>query len=242
MARSQSPTKFVTVFSVLIFAIFFLQMLFIGQTIGVSLFFASIMGLLTAGLATMSYAYKAFLQRRSFAGKKQSSQSMSNHQQRTVEIDLPRDTAFDLAMEALQIFDGQPVPVPDDWLVKLESILPRKQILNIRESDKAQGIIRAGLKSKTLGLPNFIDFSRIEIHLEKIDLHTTRIHIESKANTIVDMYDLGKNLHYVNEIALYLRRESQQMQAESRLSDLVSDATSILAEDDTAHQNQSDQE
>ncbi len=242
MARTLSPIKFVTFFSILIFAIFFLQMLFLGQTIGVSLFFSSIMGLLTAGLATMSYAYKGFLQRRSFAGKKQSDQSISNHQQRTVEIDLPMNTAFDLSMDALKIFDGKPVPVPDDWLVKLESILPRKQFLNIRESDKNQGIIRAGLKSKTLGLPNFIDFSRIDIGLEKIDAHTTRIHIESKANTFIDMYDLGKNLHYVNEIALYLRRESQQMQAESRLSDIASDTTSNLDDDNIAHQNQADQE
>ena len=219
MAQSQTPAKFVTLFSILIFALFFLQMLWLGQTVGVSLFFASIMAILTAGLAIMSHAYKGFLQRRSFAGKKQSSRSVSNHQQRTVEIDMPMDQAFDLTLDALQTLDKKPVPVPDDFLIKMESILPRKQVVKIRETDREQGLIIAGLKGKTLGLPDFIDFSRITIRLTKIDSQTTQVHVDSKANTIFDMYDLGKNLHYVNEIALYLRRESQQMQAESRLSD-----------------------
>jgi hypothetical protein len=217
MAQSHVRTKFVTIFSLAIFILFFLQMLWIGQTLALSLFFASIMGLMTADMATMSYAYKAYLQRRSFSGKKQSSQSMSNHQQRTVEIDVPMNVAFDMAHDALKTLDNKPVPVPDDLLVKLESILPRKQYVKIRESDKAFGIIRAGLKPKTLGLPNLIDFSKIEIRLRAIDSQTTQIHIESKGNNFFDMYDLGKNLHYVNEIALHLRRESQQESASSRL-------------------------
>jgi len=238
MAQSQTPTKFVTLFSIAIFTLFFLQMLWLGQTVGVSLFFALIMGLLTAGLATISYAYKGFLQRRSFAGKKVSSQSTSNHQQRVVEIDVPMDKAFDFAMEALQTLHKKRIPVPDDIWVKMDNMLPRTQHLKIRESNKTNGIIQAGLRGRALGIPEFFDFSRIEIRLEKVDSQTTRVHIDSKANTIFDVYDFGKNLHYVNQIALYLRKESQQSTAESRLSDSQSDKIQGEDLDDSAQNSQ----
>lgn len=194
------------------------------------------MALFTAIFATLSDAYRAYLQRRAFAGKKQAGQSIENHQQRVIEIDLPMDQAFELALDALNTLDDQPLPIPDDTLIKLENLLPRKQSLKLREVDPAQGVIRAGLRGRVLGIPDFGDFSRIEILFQKVDPHTTQIRIESKANSIFDMYDPGKNLHYVNQIALYLRRESQQYGAESRLSEKLISSTTT-----DAHDGQSDQ-
>lgn len=219
MAQQQVQNRF-TLFFTLATSLFFLVILLLqGAPLMIALAATAVMGLMTAGLSRVSYAYQAFLQRRSFSGKKQADQSIESHQQRMVEIDMPMDEAFNLVMDALKSLDNQRVPIPDDVFVKLEMWLPRKQTLTIRESDQEQGIICAGLKASILGIPEFHDFSRITIRLDQLDTHMTQIHIESKPNIAFDIYDLGKNLHYVNMIALYLRRESQQLSAESRLQD-----------------------
>ena len=236
MSQTQTPAKFITILSIIIFVLTFLQFYALHSSLPISLLSASLMAGFTAVLALLSYAYRGYLQRRAFAGKKQAGQSIDSQQQRTVEIDLPVDIAFDLALEALNTLDNQPVPVADDILVKLENILPRTQSLKILEMDRSQGVIRAGLRGRVWRLPDFVDFSRIEILLQKIDSQTTRIRIESKANTFVNMYDLGKNLHYVNQIALYLRRESQQYSAESRLSENQLDQSNEDDEDDQSRQ------
>lgn len=235
MSQSQIPIKYISTFTIIIFVLTFLQFYTLQASLPISLLSASVMAVFTAILASLSYAYRAYLQSRAFSGKKQASQSIENHQQRTVEIDLPMEQAFELALDALKTLDDQHLPIPDDMLIKLENLLPRKQFLKIREVDPDQGVIRAGLRGRVLGIPDFGDFSRIEILFQKVDSHTTQICIESKANSIFDMYDLGKNLHYVNQIALYLRRESQQYGAESRLSE-----KQVKISTDT-HDDQSDQ-
>ena len=241
MAQTQTQVKFIAFFTIIISLLFLTLMLSQGATLLISVMASLLMGGLTAVMATMSYVYKGFLQRRSFSGKKVSSQSISNHQQATVEIDASFDVAFDLAMDALQTLNKQRVPVPDDILVKMDMILPRTQHLKIRTSNKADGFIEAGLRGRALGIPEFIDFSRIMIRLEKVDSQTTRVHIESKGHTMMDMYDFGKNLHYVNQIALYLRKESQQSVAESRLSVSQSDEIEDMNGDDESQESASNQ-
>lgn len=237
MAHSQNPTRFIVFSTLLVTLTFFVLMLLQGAPLSVTLTGTAVLGIITALLTTVSYAYKAYLQRRAFAGKKQAGQSIENHQERTVEIDVPVDIAFDLALDALKTLDRQRVPVPDDMLVKMEMWLPRNQKLSIRDFDRASGFIQAGLRASTLGIPEFVDFSRITIQLKKVDNTTTRVHIESQANTVFDTYDMGKNMHYVNQLALYLRKESQQRSAESRLQERdvrISDVT----DDDSRHQHQ----
>lgn len=239
MARSQNPTRFIVFSTLLVTMVFFVLMLSQGAPLSVTLTGTAVLGVLTAGLTTVSYAYKAFLQRRAFAGKKQAGQSIENHQQRTVEIDVSIDVAFDLALDALKTLDKQRVPVPDDMLVKMEMLMPRTQHLKIRDADRVNGIIDAGLRASTLKIPEFIDFSRINIQLEKINNNTTRIHIESRANTVFDTYDMGKNMHYVNQLALYLRKESQHLSAESRLQDSEIHADNDVEDGSTAQQSSS---
>jgi len=219
MSRTRKTAIYISIMMAAMFVLFFLQMQFVGENTALSLLAAFVMAALTGILGAMSYGYREFLQRRAFSGKKQTADNLEAHQTRTVEIDLPLDAAFDLTLDALNTLDNKNVPIPDDILVKMEAILPRKQVLKIHKADREMGTINAGLRGKTLGLPDFWDFSRIEIQLQRLDNHTTRIQIESKNNIPNEIYDLGKNLHYVNEIALFLRRESQQMEDETRLDD-----------------------
>jgi len=217
MSQVQFRNRVVFGFSLLMSVLFFLTVIMSGGAFIPSLLSAVLMGIMMSGVAMMSYFYKGYLHQRAFTDKKQASQSTDHHQTRTVEIDLPQDVAFDLALDALQTLDKQRVPVPDDILVKLENLLPRKQYLTIHDINREQGTISAGLKARVMGRPEFFDFSRIAIRIEKVNTTTTRVYTESKARSVLDTYDFGKNLHYVNTIALYLRRESQQVSAELRL-------------------------
>lgn len=235
MSSSRISSKFTVFISAFVFFVILTHMLVLGQTLWVSASFALAIAFIAGGLSKISYSYKEFLQRRAFTGKKQAYEAQGNHQTRTVEIDLPLAQAFDLSMEALQTLDDQRLPVSDDVFVRLEMMIPRKQRLHIRNSDKASGVIQAGLRARTLYIPEYIDFSRIQIRLEAVDKYTTRVHIESRANTVFDTYDLGKNLHYVNTIALYLRRESQQLEAGLRLGDSATD-DAYAYKDDSANQ------
>lgn len=237
MSRIRKSIIIISAMTIIIFLLFFAQMLFTGVGIGNSLLFASVMGALMLVVGAMTYGYREFLQRRAFSGKKLDSDTLDAEQKRTVEIDLPFDAAFNLTLDALKTLDDKNIPLPDDILVKMESILPRKQILKIHEIDREMGNIRAGIRGKTMGLADFWDFSRIDIQLQRIDSQTTRIRIESKNNIPGEVYDLGKNLHYVNELALYLRRESQHMSAEAHLQENNSKDTETTDSIGDAHQD-----
>lgn len=166
----------------------------------------------------ITFIYRSNLQKRAFAGKKQAGTDTSSHQKRTVEIDLLFDEAYDLALDALQSLDDKHMPVADDPLIKVENLgIQRKQRVVIKEDDREMGVIKARFHAGIFGRKDPIAFSKTEIRLQRIDTQTTRISIESQPNGIVDEFDMGKNLHYVNHMALYLRSQSQHTQAESRL-------------------------
>jgi hypothetical protein len=67
-----------------------------------------------------------------------------------------------------------------------------------------------------------MDLSRITIQVQRLDAQTSRVSIDcrppSGVGNLNAVYDLGRNLHYANHLALYLRRESQQTAAVERLS------------------------
>lgn len=237
MSQTQYRNRLIFGFPLFIAGLLFLFMIMTGAPLVLSVAYALIMGAMSLALTMLSHGYKSLLQKRSFNDKKQANQSIDSHQTRTIEIDLPMNQAFDLALDALQTLDKQSVPIADDLLVKLENILPRKQFLNMRHTSRETGHIEAGLKARVMGIPEIFDFSRIHIRLEELNATTTRIYIDSKANRMLDMYDLGKNLHYVNQIALYLRRESQQSRAESRLKDALSDDVDSDLDDSTDQQS-----
>ncbi|MCA9915319.1 MAG: hypothetical protein KC496_18325 [Anaerolineae bacterium] len=240
MARARSDAWLVALVTTIITVFFFIEMMLYGVGLGVGLAAAGLMGLFTAALATASYRYRGYLQRKAFTGKKQADESLSSRQERSIEIDLPVDAAFDLALDALQTLHRQDVPQPEDdsLLMRLENWVPRKQFLRIHKQNRAAGIIHAGLRSKVFGLDNVADFSRIDLQLEEVDSVTTRIVISSKPAMLSEYYDLGKNLHYVNSLAKYIRFHSHQINAEERLS--LSDAETDEAFIAADHQQRED--
>lgn len=206
------------VMTLVVWAFIFVQMLIAGREPGPALLVAGVMWAFSMLMGIAAYAYNDYLQRRALAGKKQADEDMGPQQQRTVEIDLPFDAAFDLALAALQALDGQPMPQSDDLLVRLHQYAPgKKQSLRIYESDREMGSIRAGLRVRLLGINDPLDFSRISLRLQRLDAGTTRVRIESRGHNLFDVYDMGKNLHYVSTLARFLRRESQPPEAPARL-------------------------
>jgi len=235
MGRTRSDAWLVAIFAALITGFFLIELILYGVGLGTGLLAAALMGLFTAALATASYRYRGYLQRKAFTGKKQADESLSSRQERSIEIDVPYDAAFDLALDALQTLHKQDIPQPDDdsLLMRMETWVPRKQLLRIYKQNREAGTIHAGLRSKVFGLDNVVDFSRLDLQLEKLDSATTRIIISSKPATLSEYYDLGKNLHYVNSLAKYMRFHSQQMSAEERLSlSQAKSEDSYLTQDD----------
>ncbi len=225
----------------LIVSLFFLWIvLSLGITLQTSLMLTAVWGSFTGLLVASGYVSRAYLQRRAFEGKKQAATNITAHQQRTIEIDLPFDAAFDLTLEALKTLDKQPIPTAADPLIQARQWIPRQQILRLEKTNREIGSIRAGLRAKQLRIVDAIDFSKLDIQLQRLDAQTTRIHIESQPASIFDFYDMGKNLHYVNHLALYLRRESQQMQAAATRLQAAHKVEDNLAESDVTQEDVDD--
>ncbi|MBZ0285498.1 MAG: hypothetical protein K8L97_32510 [Anaerolineae bacterium] len=219
MTQTNRSITMVAGFTALVSFFFYMLMIAFRLELDQRLLYTVICAALTAALAATGPIARSYLQQRTMLDKKQADDSLDSRQQRTVEIDLPFNAAFDLTLDALETLDGQNVPVPDDPLLRLESLLAKKQYLRLYETDREMGSIRAGLYIKTLGIPDPVDFSRIEIRLQRLDADTTLIRIDSKGNALFENYDLGKNLHYVKLLAQYLRRESHVINAESHLAE-----------------------
>lgn len=219
MTQTHRSIAMVAGFTALVSIFFYMLMIAFRLELDQQLLYTVICAALTAALAAAGPIARSYLQRRAMLDKKQAHDTLDSRQQRTVEIDLPFNTAFDLTLDALETLDGQNVPVPDDPLLRLESLRAKKQFLRLYETDREMGGIRAGLYVKTLGIPDPVDFSRIDIRLQRLDANTTLIRIDSKGNALFENYDLGKNLHYVKLLAQYLRRESHVINAESNLAE-----------------------
>lgn len=172
----------------------------------------SFMAALTLVLGLISFAIAHQRQKNAFAGKQKSSDNMDVHQTRHIEIDLPLELAYDIALESLETLDGDNIP-------KTTTGIPSKQSLKIHKADSGMGRIEAGLRAKTAGIQDFIDFSRINIQLQRIDSQTTRLEIESRPANPIETHDLGRNTHYVNHLALAIRKASRDYLAEDNLQD-----------------------
>lgn len=200
-------------FSILFtFIVLFLMFTVTTGSASGGLLVASIMASLTLILGTIATAIQHQRHKNAFADKQKTVDDMAVHQSRTVEIDLPFSMAFDVAMEALETLDGEPIP-------KTRTGLPTKQALKIHKTDSDIGRIEAGLRAKTAGIQDFLDFSRIDIQLQRIDKSTTRLQIESRPTSQLEVYDLGRHTHYVNHLALAIRKASQLSSAEENLQE-----------------------
>ena len=199
MSRLQKNLSITTVAILASFIALYLMFssTWMGATGG--LLFATVMTIFTLTMALIVLGIQHYRNDLAYSQKQKFDQNQDVHQQQTIEIDLAHDQAFDLAMQALQSLDGQDIPKP---LFGIQS----QQQLKIHRCDRRSGYIEAGLRAKTLGIPDRLDFSRIEIQLQAIDTHTTRLQIESQPTNPIEVYDMGRHLHYVNQVMIFIRQ------------------------------------
>ena len=130
MSQIRNQMGGLVIASILTFiAVFWMfSMTWAGTTAG--LLFGGVLASLTLilGMATLGIQY--IRQQSMLSSKQKSVDNLSSHQERTIEIDLPFDSAFDLAMEALQTLDNQEIPIT-------VSGLPSKQRLKSNASTKS---------------------------------------------------------------------------------------------------------
>lgn len=215
--RKQSYT--LVFFSLLIFVLSFLSLAAwqfpIAASVGIALFWT----VLSAAMMAGGFAFRGWQQRRAFVGKKQAHANQTSHQQTRIEVDLPLAEAFSVALTALNDLDGQPIPQPDGFNQTVDRLVGRKQKLRIQTADAATGTLVADLRVHSFGLVDVLPFSRITIQLQQIDATTTAIDIQSDGRWMAEVYDLGRNLHYVNHLARAIRQQSQTMTAVDHLAD-----------------------
>lgn len=163
-------------------------------------------------LGLLSYGIQYQRNKAAFARKQKIADNTDTEQSSTIEIDVPFAQAFDLALDALHSLDGEDIP---SRLLLIRS----KQTIKIHQMDREIGRIQAGLRARTIGLQDIVDFSRIEIQLQRIDADTTRIRIDSRPTMPLEVYDLARHMHYVNHLALHLREASERLNPTHDLDD-----------------------
>ena len=122
--------------------------------------------------------------------------SSSVEQQRSVEIDLPYDAAFDLAQEAVTALTG----------TRLKVIGGDKIKARVKQADRRTGKIEGRTRSHWWIIPSLYEEMRIDIQLERVTPDVTRVHIRSQPRMSTVVFDFGYSLNNVNGIAHYLRR------------------------------------
>lgn len=214
--RKQSYT--LVVFSLLIFVLSFLSLAAMKVPLALSAGMALFWTVLSASMMAGGFAYRGWQQRHAFIGKKQARANQTTHQQTRIEVDLSLAEAFSVALTAINDLDGQPIPQPEGLNQKVDRLVGRKQKLRIQTADAASGTIVADLRVHSFGLVDVLPFSRITLQLQEIDAATTAIDIQSDGRWMAEVYDLGRNLHYVNQLARTLRQQSQIMGAVDHLA------------------------
>lgn len=143
----------------------------------------------------LEFGVLAYFHRRATRGKSKDG-STSSYQQRSVEIDLPYDEAFVLAQAAVTSLTG----------TRLKVIGGDKIKARVKEADQRTGHIQGRTRSHWWFIPSIYEEMRIDIQLEAVAPHVTRIHISSKPRLSTVVFDFGYSLNNVNGIAHYLRR------------------------------------
>jgi hypothetical protein len=164
-------------------------------------------------LSGLSLLYVQRVNKRAFEQKMKAGMEDEVVQTKTVEIDVSRHEAFDLCLDALKTLDNIPFPLPDvkglGMVRALNKIAHAKLRLKLKETEREAGTIHARLRGKSFGfMGDPWDTFIIKLHVEAIDADTSRVYIESRPRVPTVMFDFGMDLHFVNQIALYLRQES----------------------------------
>lgn len=231
MSRLQKNTTFFGIIIIITFMVMYLLFINILGSIG-ALMMAGGMAAFTLISGAIIYAVQHYRQQKAFAQKQKDADDRAVHQTRTFEIDLSFDSAFDLALESLETLDDTPIP-------HTLTGIPSNQRIKIRQADRDIGRINVGLQAKTLGIRDFVDFSRIEIQLQRIDQHSTRLQIDSRPSNPLEQFDLGRHTHYVNHLAVYIR---QAAQADAAAKNLLDEQHNDFTQMDSSSDIEDDQE
>jgi hypothetical protein len=210
--------KILTIFgvqAVLFFGLMMTMLLFVGADwywiLMISLGYMGL-GLMLSGL---SFLYAQHVNKQAFEQKMKTGMEEEVIQTKVVEIDVPRHEAFDLSLEALKTLDNIPYPLPElkglGFARALNKLSNARLTLKIKEAERGTGTIEARLKGKSFGfMSDPWDTFIIRIKIEAIDAYTSRVTIESRPRVPTVVFDFGLDLHFVNQIALFLRQESSQ--------------------------------
>lgn len=174
---------------------------------------------LVLGIAVLGIQY--YRNQKAYEQKQKADASRQPHQSQSIEFDLSQQQAFDLVMQALNTLDGADIP-------HTVTGIPSQQQLKIYEADIDKGHIKAGLRAKTIGIQDVIDFSKIEILIESTHDQMTRLKIDSYTTNPLEVYDFGRHIDYVNQIIVFVR----QSVATDNLSQHSTDAEDSLYEAD----------
>lgn len=221
MAKRSKRMAYIAIHTTLVCIFFYVFISIFPLPLVTKLLYTTAVALLNVGLFGSGYVFQDWRQRRSFTAKKRASDDISTHQQRRIEVDLPFTDAYDLALQAVELLDNLVLPQPENSVVakKMTDVLGRKQKLTIKEADAAMGTITANLKLQLLGITDPVEFSQIRIRLQKIDATTTALDIQSEGRWFGEDYDMGRNLHYVQQLARYIRENSHYTSAIDHLSE-----------------------
>jgi hypothetical protein len=210
--------KILTIFgvqAVLFFGLMMTMLFFVGADwywiLMISLGYMGL-GLMLSGL---SFLYAQHVNKQAFEQKMKTGMDGEVIQTKVVEIDVPRHEAFDLSLEALKTLDNIPYPLPElkglGFARTLNKLSNARLSMKVKEAERGIGTIEARLKGKSFGfMSDPWDTFIIRIKIEAIDASTSRVTIESRPRVPTVVFDFGMDLHFVNQIALFLRQESSR--------------------------------
>jgi hypothetical protein len=232
MTKRQKILTILLIQAVLFFSFMMGMMLFLGAPwYWMLMISAAYMGF-GLGLSGLSFLYTQRMNKLAFEQKLKTGMEEEVIQTKVVEIDVPRHEAFDLSLEALKTLDNIPYPLPDikglGWARFMNKMAHAKLQLKLKEAERSSGEIHARLKGKSFGfMTDPWDTFIITITIDAIDADTSRVTIESRPRVPTVVFDFGMDLHFVNQITLFLRQESSRS---GRLGDLEAEEVKESAE------------
>lgn len=197
----------------------FMWMMQLGLGMAISAGVVSTFVLVTLLLALATGYIQLERNQAAFNQKQKTGASLATHQTRTIELDIPFEQAFALALDALQNLDEQAIP-------KSLLFFQSRQKLKVHYRNPEMGRIEAGLRAKTLGIPDIMDFSKINVQLQRLDASTTQVLIESDTTNPLEFVDMARHTHYVNQLAVQMRQAvaAKHLQADTIAAPAQSDA------------------
>jgi len=224
MTRLRNNITFFVLMLIFGFLAWYAQLMWIGFGTTISLSVATGVTVATLLLGLLAYAFQSYRHQNALTHKQKQSEQSSADETRIIEIDLPFEHAYNVAMNILQQLDSQKIPQAN--------LFQSNQVLKIHKQDKHMGRIEAGLRAKTIGIRDVTDFTRITMQLQRLSDNVTRIQIEANTTNPLEAFDMGRHTHYVNFLAKGIRQASADEVSINDSVTRLSDEISSLVDND----------